>query len=177
MLVRAFVHEAEVQKVKPGMPVQVRVDAFPELVLEGEVAVVSDFYDSSRQWLSGGVKEYATMIQIRNLPDAGLKPGMTTRVEIHAGQLTNSLVVPLAAVAAQKGAHYCYVVQAGGIESRPVRIGRNTDRYVEITQGLQPGEEVALDARHRLSSQLEQQSGGPALGGGQTERKRVAAAR
>jgi len=161
MQVKAFVHEAEVKKVRPGMPVEVRVDALGDRTFQGTVQEVANFYDSTRQWLSGGVKEYETIIRIDNLPGTGLKPGMTAQANIIAGELTDGLLVPIPAIAEREGQYYCYVVANTGIQPRQVSIGDNTATFVEIKSGLAEGETVALDARHRAANELEAQ---PAAG-------------
>lgn len=155
MQVKAFVHEAEVKRVQPGMPVEVQVEALPDRTFQGTVQEVANFYDSTRHWLSGGVKEYETIVRINNLPGTGLKPGMTAEANIIVGQLTDSLLVPIPAVVEKDGEYYCYVVAIAGIEPRLVVIGDNTASYVEIKSGLDEGEIVALDARHRAANDLE----------------------
>ena len=157
MQVQTFVHEAEVKKVRTGMEAEVRVDAFPDLVLHGSVQQVSNFYDSTRHWLSGGVKEYATIVKVTNLPEGeSLKPGMTAEVKILAGELSDGLIVPLAAVTEADREHWCYVAGENGIERRSVEIGAHTNDFVEIISGLSEGEKVALDARHRAVDELNQ---------------------
>lgn len=161
MQVKAFVHESQVKKVGPGMPVAVRVDAMPNLELTGKVKEVANFYDTTRQWMSGGVKDYETIISVDGLPDAGLKPGMTAKVEILVGELSNSLIVPIPAVAEADGRYYCYVVGGQAVDRRPVTLGASTENFVEISEGLGEGEEVALDARQRADSQHTEDGGQP----------------
>ncbi len=155
MQVKAFVHESDVKKVRGGLPAEVRVDALPDLTLRGQVESVADFYDGTRHWLSGGVKEYSTIIAIDGVPEGGLKPGMTSQVQIRVGELSDCLTVPIPAVVDNDGRYYCYVMTSDGAERRSVRIGANTESYVEITQGLAERERVALDARYRWQSELD----------------------
>lgn len=153
MQVSAFVHESEVQQVRRGMPAEIKVEAFPELALSGEVSEIATFYDPNRQWMSGGVKEYATTILIDELPTGiGLKPGMTAEVTIRVGDLSEGVIVPVAAVASQGEASYCFRQSNERLEPVPVTLGENTDFYVEILSGLDEGDRVALDARARLEA-------------------------
>lgn len=152
MKVDAYVHESAVKKVLADMRVEVRIDAFPNVVLRGSVDDVASFYDSTRHWLSGGVKEYATTISLQETSELALRTGMTAEVRIFVAEVSNGLVVPLPAVSERDGAHYCFVVAASGVEPRRVELGLNTDDYVEIRSGLEEGERVALDARLRLDS-------------------------
>lgn len=155
MKVDAYVHESVVKKVQPGMKATVRIDAFPNLVLNGTVREVATFYDSTRQWLSGGVKDYATTIALEEVPNVVLRTGMTAEVRILVDVRPQILVVPLASVAEQSGKHYCFVVAGDAVVPKPVRIGANTNDLVEIIEGLQEGDSVALDAGVRAKSELD----------------------
>lgn len=151
MQVEAFVHESEIKRIERGMPAMVRVDAFPDVPLQGRVMEVATFYDATRHWMQGGVKEYATTILIEDLPESvALKPGMTAQTRIHVGELSDGVIVPLAAVAHGEGAYYCYVVSDDGALRCQVQLGQNTENYVEVLSGVEVGQRVALDARARL---------------------------
>lgn len=161
MQVKAYVHESEVKKVQPGMRAQVRVDAVGNLKLEGTITEVDSFYDSTRHWLSGGVKDYETIIRIKKLPpDASLKPGMTTHAMIHVGGIQNGLVVPVPAVTEHEGSIYCFVLNGDEFKPCKVVIGANTDQFVEVKDGLDEGDTVALDARRRVQSEFDESNDG-----------------
>jgi HlyD family secretion protein len=150
MKVDAFIHEAQIKKVQSGERAEIRIDAFPKLVLHGTVRSVASYYDSTRHWLSGGVKEYATEVSIDELFDAQLRSGMTAEVRIFADQIQDELVVPIAAVAEHEGQHHCFVVRGSDVHSSPITIGANTSDYVVVVDGLAEGDRVALDARQRI---------------------------
>jgi RND family efflux transporter MFP subunit len=149
MKVDAYVHESVVKKVRPGMKASIRIDAFSNLQLQGIVQDVATYYDSTRHWLSGGVKDYATMISLQEIPDVALRTGMTAQVEILVETRPDALVVPLACVTEIDGAQYCYVVEHEKVVPRQVAVGVNTEDQVEIVTGLREGEHVALDAAIR----------------------------
>jgi RND family efflux transporter MFP subunit len=151
--VTAFVHESEIQQVKIGMQANIKVDAFPDLSLTGKVTDIASYYDSTRHWMSGGVKEYKTSILIEKYPvDVGLKPGMTAQVTIQIGDLSQGVVVPVVAVAEKDGSTYCFRQAEGRLQATEVRLGENTEDFVEVLSGLQVGDRVALDARARLAA-------------------------
>lgn len=156
MQVKAYAHESEVKKIQPGMRAEVSVDAVSNLTLEGTVTEVDSFYDTTRHWLSGGVKDYETIIKIKMLPDAGFKPGMTTQVKIYVGEIENSLIVPVPAVTERAGSFYSFVLERGEFKPRKIVIGANTDQFVEVKEGLQEGDTVALDARRRVQSEFDE---------------------
>ena len=160
MQVKVKIHESNVKKVKPGQKAEIRVDAYSKAVLHGTVEKVATIADSRGYWDEGGVKEYETIVNIDDLPaDAGLKPGMTAEVKILVNLLDDVLMVPVQAVTARKDAHYSFVLRPRGFERRKVSLGENSETFVEITEGLEEGQRVALDARVRLAAETE--SGGP----------------
>jgi len=67
MQVKAKINEASVSQVDEGMAAGIRLDAFPDLELKGEVEKVNE-YPVPTSFFSGNVKEYETIIRI-NMPD------------------------------------------------------------------------------------------------------------
>jgi RND family efflux transporter MFP subunit len=154
MQMKVKIHEAVVKKVKQGMPVEIRIDAYSSKVLHGTVKSVATLA-ASENWWSRFVKEYETIITIDDLPlDAGLKPGFTGEVKILVNELPNVLVAPVQAVGQKGSQYYCYVSGPGNaVERRDITVGENNDQYVEIKGGVEEGEQVVLDARARLAAE------------------------
>ncbi|QDV33995.1 efflux RND transporter periplasmic adaptor subunit [Tautonia plasticadhaerens] len=151
MQVSVNVHESMVKKVEAGQPAEVRLDSFPGLVLKGTVKSVAQLADSNRSWMSGGSKEYATVVAIDEMPDEELRPDMTAEVRILARTIPDALIVPVSAVAAHKGEHYAFVIGDGDeIGRRPVEIGDSNETHVQVSSGLDEGDRVTHDARTRL---------------------------
>ena len=154
MQVKVRVHEAMVKKIQVGQKAELRTDAFPDQILHGTVTKVASMAESNGPYDDRGVKEYTTVVAINDLPpDAGLKPGMTAEVKIHAKLLNDVLIVPVQSVTKSEDHHITYVIGKRGIDLREISIGENNDKYVEITGGLADGEKVVLDARARLSAE------------------------
>jgi RND family efflux transporter MFP subunit len=155
MQVKVNIHESMIKKVKEGQTAEIRVDAFPNLVLVGKVKSVSQLSDSNQMWMSGGAKEYTTVVTIEKMPDEELRPGMTAEVRIRVNLLKDVLVVPLQAVAERKGKRYAYVEGPGGtVERREIQVGDNNEKLVQVTGGLEDGERVLLDARLRSEEEF-----------------------
>ena len=149
MQVKVNVHESVVKKVKAGQKAKIRVDAFANTTFEGTVKNVSQLADSSNSWRRGGVKEYTTIVVVDNLPDIDIKPGMNAEVEILVNNLRDVIAVPVQAVTEHKHQHYAYMKSDTNFDRVPVEVGESNTRMVQILSGLQPGDEVALDARAR----------------------------
>ena len=154
MQVKVNIHESLIKKIKAGQKAEVRIDAFPNVVFVGTVKSVSQLADSSRPWMSGGVKEYTTIVTLNEISGFELKPGMTAEARILVGELHNVLVVPVQAVAENKGDFYAFVDEPGGVKLRKVKVGENNEKFVEILDGLKEGESVALDARIRAANEF-----------------------
>ena len=127
MQVQVNVHESMVKKVAVGQSAEVRLDSFPGLVLPGTVKSVAQLADSNRSWMSGGSKEYATVVTIDTMPDEDLRPDMTAEVRIQAKVIPDALIVPVSAVAAHKGQHYAFVVPKGKTD----QASRGRDRRLQ----------------------------------------------
>jgi RND family efflux transporter MFP subunit len=153
MQVKVKIHESSVKKVKAGQEAEIRVDAYPDAVLLGTVERVATLADNRGFWDQRGVKEYESIVKIRDVPaDAGLKPGMTAEIKIHVNHLSDVLLVPIQSVAEKDGQRYSFVVSGTSIERRAVEVGENNDQFVQIQHGLEEGDRVTLDARARLDA-------------------------
>jgi RND family efflux transporter MFP subunit len=152
MQVKVNVHESLVKKVKAGQKAEIRVDAFPNLVLRGTVQSVAQIADSNRSWMSGGAKEYTTVVTIDAMPSEELRPAMTAEVKIFVRTIPDALVVPVQCVVAHRGDHYVYVDDGRTIERRKVKVGDTNEKLVEILEGLSEGDKVAQDARTRADA-------------------------
>jgi RND family efflux transporter MFP subunit len=157
MQVKVNIHESLIKKIKPGQMAEIRVDAFPNLVIVGKVKTVSQLADSNRGWMSGGVKEYSTLVTIEKMPKEELKPGMTSEVKIMVSELQEVLTVPIQAIAEHKGEFYAFVDTPTGLDRRKVKVGESNEKLVEITEGLKEGESVALDARTRAAEAFKEE--------------------
>jgi len=51
--------------------------------------------------------------------------------------------------------HFCYVSKGGNLERRPVVTGQFNEEFIEVRDGLQPGEDVALSLPKR--AEIEEQ--------------------
>jgi len=152
--VKVKIHESKVKKIKVGQKAEIRVESNPKLVLHGTVIRLATLANSDQPWMMNGVKQFESVIKIEDLPpDAELKPGMTAEVKILINHFSDVLLVPVQCVTEIKGKHYVYVSGPEGIERREVEVGESNDKFVDITEGLQEGERVTMDARNRSADE------------------------
>ncbi len=78
--VRVRVHESQVQRVQPGQPVSLRLDAFPTRALTGEVVSISRTPEPI-SWFTQDGALYGVLVTLP-MPPPGIKLGMTVLAEI-----------------------------------------------------------------------------------------------
>jgi HlyD family secretion protein len=148
MRVDTEISEVDLSRVKSGLPVEIRLDAYPDAVFKGEVHTIADLARRKISRVTGkvtGAKVFSVTIKVLDR-DVRLKPGLSATVEIIVNEYDNALYLPLEAVFVdEQDQNIVYLKQkTGGIETRPVVIIESNDRVAVIKEGLQEGDEVLL---------------------------------
>jgi RND family efflux transporter MFP subunit len=139
MIINAHINQADVTRLKVGMPVDIEVEAIPGLKVNGAIERLAP-----QATVRNGIKGFATRIMLKNV-DERVRPGMTANVSIPIASASNVLAVPLAAIYTEEGERYVYVKKGSRFERTPVQIGIADFFYAEVQKGLSAGEEVALE--------------------------------
>lgn len=76
-------------------------------------------------------------------PD-GLRRGQTMQLKLTLGDNADALLIPNGAFYQETGGNWLFVVSADGTEAikRSVRLGRRNTDFIEVLDGLEPGEKV-----------------------------------
>ena len=136
-----YVDETEIGKVKKGMEVVFRVDAYRDRVFKGKVV---EIYPKPK--VLNNVVYY--IVVARGFKNVELlRPEMTTHNQIIAGVKRGVLVVPNEAVKWKNGRFVVYKVVDGKVVEVPVQVGWSDDSYTEIVSGLKEGDEIALSVK------------------------------
>jgi membrane fusion protein (multidrug efflux system) len=84
-------------------------------------------------------------------PDNVLRPGQFARVKALVTVLKGALLVPQKSVAELQGAYQVAVVSpANVVEIRPVKVGERFGTWWVISEGLKPGERVAVEGVQKV---------------------------
>jgi multidrug efflux pump subunit AcrA (membrane-fusion protein) len=143
MRVIARINESRIDRVKEGMRVNIKVDAFANMPLEGTVRDVSEYPMASLIPYSM-MKEYAAQIDIHEPPE-GLRAGMTAQAAIQVQSIDSAVQVPLQAVIQRDNRFFCLVtIDNERIEAREVTVGLSNEKSVVIEDGVFPGHQVVL---------------------------------
>lgn len=148
MQVKAKISESRIDRVHEGMLATVRLDAFPDIEMQGTVRKV-DAYPLAGSWFNSSIKEYGTYVDI-HVPPPGMRPGMTAEVRIKVEQLPEAIQVPVQAIVEHGSEHFCLLPTATGLEARKITIGSTNEKFVVIREGLAPAETVVINPRSYL---------------------------
>jgi HlyD family secretion protein len=160
MVAEVKINEAVSGKIKPGQRAVVFSDANPDVPLSGEVQSVGVLAESGG-WRDPNRRDYTVRLALQGANELGLKPSMRCRASIYVGHVDDALYVPVQAVFHDGAVAYAYVPDGGSFAQRAVNVGRSSDMYTEIIDGLGVGETVLLHEPppERIASRLEVERG------------------
>lgn len=142
-IVEASLHESVLEKVTTGMPCLVSVDALPGRTFAAEVKFKAVLPDKQSWFANPDLRVYRTDIRILD-KDPDMRPGMSCSIEILVDELSDTNYVPVQAIFLDAGETICFVSNGDGVEKRPVEVGQNNSKLVEIKSGLNQGDVVML---------------------------------
>jgi len=141
--VRAFIDEPELGGLVPNEPVKITWDALPNRTWEGRTEVIP------KQVVQHGTRSVGELLCAVDNQKLELLPNINVDVKIHSNERTNVLTVPRAAVDAESGRRYVFVVTRSALgksrlERRELQLGIADSTNFEVISGLQENEMVAL---------------------------------
>jgi len=143
--VNADVYERETSLVAEGRAATVTLDAYPGERFAGRVVYVYPYVDANTRAMK-------VRLELPN-PAGRLRPGMFANVELEA-PLGMSTLVPADAVVDSGRRQLVFVAEGDGyFLPRDVRVGHRLGDRVQILEGLEEGEQVAVSATFFLDSE------------------------
>lgn len=87
--------------------------------------------------------QFEVDMNLADQPD-GLRRGQTMQVRLTLGDNSDAILIPNGAFYQETGGNWIFVVSADGSEAvrRSVRMGRRNTEFIEVLDGLEPGERV-----------------------------------
>ncbi|WP_167855039.1 efflux RND transporter periplasmic adaptor subunit [Hymenobacter wooponensis] len=133
--VLADVFQSDIEKVRTGLPVEVRTLSYPDQVFTGQVDRVFNL-------LNPESKTMQVRVRLPN-PNHQLKPGMYARLRLQNTSAEQLPAVPSTSLVFANGQRYALVVQQGkAVETRPVAVHYSSGGLSYLRSGLEPGEQV-----------------------------------
>ena len=137
------VPERYADQLKVGQKVLFRVAALSERDFTGQV----DFVDPRVQ-LPGRT---ITVKALAPNPKRELQSGMFIEARLETAVRPTATVIPEDAVSPMQGAMLVWVIKDGKADRREVTLGVRTPGYVEVRQGIAPGDQVVVGGSERLA--------------------------
>jgi HlyD family secretion protein len=142
MQVRSRINQADLSYLNAAQPVQVVLDAYPELHFKGKLQQIAPIGLKSN--FSQKMYTFVSLFSIEG-SDPKLIPDLSAAVDVELERIPNALVVPRDAVLSEHGQSLVRVKNGFGFESRKVDLGAMSDIEVVIQSGVEPG---AVVLRH-----------------------------
>jgi HlyD family secretion protein len=151
MEVEVGVDETDVIGVEIGQQAEVRVDAFPDQTIKGKVTEIGS---SALQKVTSSEesRDFKVIITLEN-PPANLKPGLSATTDIITAEKTDVLAIPISALVLREKEDKeeekkdeqeegVYVVEDNRVKFFPVKKGIMGEMMIEITTGLEEGQDI-----------------------------------
>jgi len=116
---------------------------------------------------------FKVRVAMKATPELNLLPGMTATVAItyrRSAALGNQILVPISSIYKDgKGEQVVWIIGADQVVSRRVvKLGEATGGQIEVKEGLQPGDRIAVAGATFLREGMKVRDLGNVLGGGQS---------
>jgi RND family efflux transporter MFP subunit len=135
------VPENAVRYVKVGDPMQIRVDALDRAITGKVVRFTRDVNFETRTM--------ETEVDVEN-KDLSIDPGMYANAQLELARVENVLTIPVEALVLRGNGEVVYVLDGNNqVHERPVVVGLQGSKLVEIKSGLMAGDRVILGGQSK----------------------------
>ena len=135
---KVMISKYDIGKIKEGQPGRITIAGTD---YEGSVTTISKVATTD-----GAEKSKIAVEVALNQPDSAVYIGMEADVAITTGKNENTLILPLEAIYVDDTGSYCYVIEEGVVVRKDIQTGFENATQIEVTQGLEEGQIVILDA-------------------------------
>jgi HlyD family secretion protein len=177
------VSETDITNIKIGDTADVEVDAFPDRIIKGYVYEISNSAKSKGIGTQEQVINFIVKIRIIDT-DVSLKPGMSCNADIKVNSKADVVAIPIQSVTAreeekeyteegssdevkrkseenlkkkEKPKEIVFILEEGEtqkVKKVEIKTGISDDRYIEVTEGLQPDAVIIKGPYKAISKEL-----------------------
>lgn len=142
MMVVARLFEEDAGKVKLGHEARIHLLSYPNRVFTGKVSLIGPALDPQSRTLE-------VWIKLAN-PGGLLKPNLFAQASIVLNKNAAALAIPRAALIEANGEKFVFVRENSQFNRVEITTGSSDDQYMEVTDGLVPGDEVVTQGNRQL---------------------------
>ncbi len=137
------VPQKDVGKLRLGQEISFKIDAYPDRSFQGRVNLISPSLEEKTRT----VKVEAAVPNPGNF----LKPGLFTRVVLYTAAPRDVVVAPATSILYDNQRTRVYIKDGDRAREREVKLGAKFDELVEVTTGLQAGEQIVAVGQNNLA--------------------------
>jgi cobalt-zinc-cadmium efflux system membrane fusion protein len=142
----ANIYEKDLDKVKTGQRVSVKVSSLPERTFSGRIATIASVVE-------GETRVVPVKAELDN-PSGVLKPGMFAELEVLTDRMATAiLAIPTSAVVEANGKKQVYLQNGNAYQPVEVTLGQTSGDMVEVKTGLFEGDLVVTQRTPQLYAQ------------------------
>jgi RND family efflux transporter MFP subunit len=145
--VETDVSESNIEKLKPGQPCEIQLDAVPDTRFPGTIYMIVPTADRSKATVM--VKVRFKTIDSRILPEMSAKVAFLSR-EVKKEEEKSRTAVSPKAIIDDGGKKFLFVVKQNRVKLTPVTIGEPLGDMVEILGGAVSGDKVVINPSKNL---------------------------
>lgn len=149
--VEVDVNEAYINRVQPGQPVTVTLNAYPDRGIRAEVIAIIPAADRTKATVR--VRVGLLERDPRVLPDMGVRVAFLED-EPAPPPTAAGVTIPAAALAREAGGQFVWLVRDGTARKQPVTVGERQGDRVQVLAGLRGGERVVAPLGEELLAAL-----------------------
>lgn len=138
LYMEANINEVDVERLFVGQSAYLRFDAIPDFEVEGRIDVIAP---SARR--DGNIRVFPIEV-VFEVADNRVRPGISATVEVPIASVEGVVSILISGVFTEEQSSHVYLKTATGWERRKVEVGINDLQYVEIKNGLDADDAIAL---------------------------------
>ena len=152
--------ERQLVEVRVGQKGRLRVAPYPDRAFEGQVDLIDPEVDPATR--TAGIRLIASN------PEALLKPGMFSHVELVVRTRPDAVVIPEGALVPSLDQFTVFGVENGVARTKPIKLGMRLPGKVEVREGLSGQDEIVVSGTQKLVEGMKVVAAKPAAPNGTT---------
>jgi len=139
--VRLFVNENQYQNIQKDQNTEIIIDAYQNIKLKGKISQKKPSGKPVRE--NSNVKVFEIVASLDSTA-ALLQPGISVTCKVFLNTLNDTITIPLMSVFEKDSLKIVYVRHQGKIQKRKITTSLLSDKYIVVTNGLKPKEQILL---------------------------------
>lgn len=140
MKAKLWASEDEVKQIKKGMTAELLYDGE---IYEGKVTEISIAVDPAK-------RAFSVEVEFDN-GKRKLSPGLSTEIAVKVYENKEAIIVPRNLIQTNGETKYVFIVKDGAAEMRKLTTGEENGLYIEVTDGLLPGDKLIVKGVNRVT--------------------------